>query len=131
MQPLTKIKAVLFPPFVKLVDTLDDIIHRASIYIQYPGETISMDLLIEDKKKLWHIARMNITWSDANIAIIDICPPDNVTLDIFQWIDGIQTIKAHDVHSLLAIQLAPKEELEIGLEKKAWKDAKSDPPNNH
>jgi hypothetical protein len=129
MQPLTKIKAVLFPPIVKLVDTLDDMFHRTSIYIKYPGETVTMDLLIENKNKLYHPARLNITWSDTDKCIIDVCPPDNATLDVFQWINGAPVIRTHDTKSLVSVQLTPEKPLEIGLDKKAWKDAKN-PANN-
>lgn len=121
MQPLTQIKAILFPPFVKLVDTLDDMFHRTSIFIDYPGETISMDLLIKHDYKLYHAARLNITWTDTKKALIDICPPDGTTIDYFQWKDGVKVTNVHGSMSLLAVQLTPAKELEIGLNKKVLK----------
>jgi hypothetical protein len=121
MQPLTKIKAVLFPPFIKLVDTLDGVFHRTSILIDYPGETISFDLLVKHDYKLYHAARINVTWTDTKKALLDICPPDGTTIDVFQWKNGIKTIDMHGTTSLLSVQLTPEKPLAIGLDKKVLK----------
>jgi len=130
MQPLTKIKSALFPPFVKLVDTLDDMFHRTSILVEPPGEAVSIDLLIKHDYKLYHVARLNVVWTDTNKALIDICPPDGTTIDYFQWKDGVKITNMHGTTSLLAVQLTPEKPLSIGLEKAIKKPDAKDTKNN-
>lgn len=103
--------------------------HRTSILVEYPGETVSMDLLIKHDYKLYHVARLNVTWTDTKKALIDVCPPDGVTIDYFQWDKGVKITNMHGTKSLLAVQLTPEKALTIGVDKKA--PPKSDPTNSH
>lgn len=80
-----------------------------------------MDLLIKNDYKLYHVARMNITWTDEKKALIDICPPDDTKIDVFQWEHGVQTINVKDSIFNVCLQITPDKALEIGLEKKVLK----------